>query len=429
MPLPSLRRPRSAIGACTTLFLTLFAAACDHSPSGPGSTPLQFSRTVSLPDAQSLLLTGPTRAEVRVIPGTLVARRVELEEPQRMSRPERVRSRVTAVTSGTDTATFTLELGGLQIAANGSTTLRTGDDHDPRAAVSATAPGGATSLADFVARVQAEITAGHNPTLTASRQPAASPQAPDDGTFLAASLGLDEGNNHAVIELNIAAANMVANATPPPDGFLKVLGLSLELRLADGTTQLKQENPDLENEGEFEGTVQSVDQTTQTVTLGDGTVIKVVAGTEFEAHEGADDDHLTTLAAVQDALTAGKSVKAEGRGLVTGTNPRTLDAIRIEFEVRGEEPRPPVPMEEFRDAVASVDVAGSTFTLAGGAVVTVTSDTHIFSESALTTLQAVSDALAAQHPVRAAGIAIVTSAGPPPALKAVFVKFETASTP
>ncbi|HTD69340.1 MAG TPA: hypothetical protein VK647_02710, partial [Gemmatimonadales bacterium] len=74
MPLPSFRRPGSVIGASATIFLTLFAAACDHSPSGPGSNSIQFSRTVSLPDAQSLLQTGPTRVEVRVIPGTLVAR-------------------------------------------------------------------------------------------------------------------------------------------------------------------------------------------------------------------------------------------------------------------------------------------------------------------------------------------------------------------
>src|SRR5207245_8722672 len=116
--------PRSAIGACTTLFLTLFATACDHSPSGPGSTSIQFSRTVSLPDAQSQLQTGPTRVEVRVIPGTLVARRVELEESSEMTHPEQVRSRVTAGTAGTETATFTLEGGGLQIAATGTTMMR-----------------------------------------------------------------------------------------------------------------------------------------------------------------------------------------------------------------------------------------------------------------------------------------------------------------
>lgn len=419
MPLPSLRRPRSAIGACTTLFLTLFASACDHSPSGPGSTPLQFSRTVSLPDAQSLLLTGPTRVEVRVIPGTLVARRVELEESKEMSRAEQVRSRVTAVTSGTDTATFTLEVGGIQIAANGSTTIRHGDRDGDMAR-------SATTLADFVALVQADIAAGHNPTLTATRQPPSAPQAPDDGKFLAADVRLDEGNSHSVIKLNIAAANLVTNATPPPDGFLKLLGVSLELRLADGTTTLEQENPELEGVREFEGIVQSVDQTANTVTLKDGTVIRIVAGTEFDAREGNEDDHLTSLAAVHDALTAGKTVKTEGRGLVDSTSPLTFDAIRIEFEVEGQEPPPPVMMEEFRGDVASVDVAAGTFTLAGGTgVVTVTSDTRIGADGAFHTLQEVSDALAAKHTVRAAGVGTITSAGPPIAIKALFVEFET----
>jgi hypothetical protein len=418
MLLPSLRRPRSAIGACATLFLTLFAAACDHSPNAPGSTPIQFSRTVSLPDAQSLLQTGPTRVEVQVIPGSLVARRVELEESKEMSRPEQVRSRVTAVTSGTDTATFTLEVGGLQIAANGTTMIRHGDRDGDMAQ-------SAVTLADFVTLVQADIAAGHNPTLTATRQPPSAPQAPDDGKFLAADVRLDEANSHSVIKLNIAAANLVTNATPPPDGFLKLLGVSLELRLADGTTKLKQENPELEGVREFEGIVQSVDQTANTVTLKDGTVIRIVAGTEFDAREGNEDDHLTSLAAVQDALTAGKTVKTEGRGLVDSTSPLTFDAVRIEFQVEGQEPPPPVMMEEFSDAVASVDVAGSTFTLGGGAVVTVTAETRIEVEGTLHTLQEVSDALAAHHTVRAEGLATVTSAGPPAALSALDVKFET----
>jgi hypothetical protein len=266
---------------------------------------------------------------VRVIPGTLVARRVELEDSKDMTRPEVVRSRVTGVTAGTDAATFTLELGGLQIAANGSTMIRHGDDH---------ALPSATTLADFVALVPADIAAGHNPTLSASRQPATAPQAPDDGSFLAAELKLDEGNSHSVIQLNIAAANLVTNPTPPPDGFLKLLGVSLELRLSDGTTKLKQENPELEGVREFEGLVQSVDLTAQTVTLKGGRIIRIVAGTEFDGREGDADDHLTSLAAVQDALTAGKTVKAEGRALADSTNPLTLDAIHIEFEVRGEEP-------------------------------------------------------------------------------------------
>ena len=418
MPLSSPRRPRATLRGPAALLVVLLAAGCDRMTTAPGSSSIQFSRTISLPDAHTLLQTGPTRVEVRVIPGTLVARRVELEESKEMSRPEQVRSRVTAVTSGTDTATFTLEVGGIHIAANGSTAIHHGDRDGDMAQT-------ATTLADFVALVQADIAAGHNPTLTATRQPPSAPQAPDDGKFLAADLRLEEANSHSVIQLNIAAANLTTNATPPPDGFLKLLGVSLELRLADGTTKLEQENPELEGVREFEGTVQSVDQTAKTVTLKDGTVIRIVAGTEFDAREGDEDDHLTSLAAVQDALTAGKTVETEGRGLVDSTSPLTFDAIRIEFEVEGEEPPPPVMMEEFQDAVASVDVAGSTFTLANGAVVTVTSETTIESEGDLHTLQAVSDAIAAHHTVRAEGHATVTSAGPPPALKALDVKFET----
>jgi len=47
------------------------------------------------------------------------------------------------------------------------------------------------------------------------------------------------------------------------------------------------------------------------------------------------------------------------------------------------------------------------------AVVTVTSETRIEAEGNLLTLQAVSDAIAAHHTVRAEGPATVTSAGPP----------------
>src|SRR5690348_541663 len=307
-------RSRLAVGSFTAVLLTVLAG-CDSGSTGPSASSIQFSRSISLPDAQSLLQTGPTRVEVQVIPGTLVARRVELEEPSDMSRPEQVRSRVTAVTAGTDTATFTLELGGLQIAANGSTMLRGGDDeggggggHEDVSA-SNDGGGGPMTLADFVARVQADIAAGRNPTLVATRQPPASPQAPDDGKFLAAELKLNQGNSHSVIELNIAAANLVTNATPPPDGFLKVLGVSLELRLSDGTTTLKHKNPELEGVQEFEGIVKSVDEAAQTVTLTDGTIIRIVAGTEIDGDEGEHDDHLTSLADVQAALTAGKTVK------------------------------------------------------------------------------------------------------------------------
>src|SRR5207245_4087614 len=102
----------------------------------------------------------------------------------------------------------------------------------------------------------------------------------------------------------------------------------LERRVTDGTTKHNKESPELDGVREFAGVVQSVDLAAQTVTLKDGTIIRIVAGTEFDGREGDEDDHVTGLPAVQDALTAGKTVKADGRGLVDSTNPLTIDAIR-----------------------------------------------------------------------------------------------------
>src|SRR5574342_521768 len=220
--------PSSLRAFPAALALTLVVAACDSTTSGPKSTlPAQFSTQISLPDFQNNLLTGPARVEVSVVPGTLTARRVVIEEPDQLARPGRVRSRVTAITAGPDTATLTLELGGHQImSTDGSVSGMT--------------------LADFVARIQADVAAGRSPAVNATRQPPAQPQAPDDGSFLAATLQLNEGNNHSRIELNATAANLTTNPTPPPDAFLKLLGVSLELRVSDETTKLRVETPEAE---------------------------------------------------------------------------------------------------------------------------------------------------------------------------------------
>ena len=107
--------------------------------------------------------------------------------------------------------------------------------------------------------------------------------------------------------------------------------------------------------------------------------------------------------------------------------PLTLAGLPIQYVAYWVRKLPrPVMMVEFEGLVASVDIAGSTFTVGSGAVVTVTGETRIDAEGGgLLTLQAVSDALAAQHMVRAEGHATVTSAGPPLALTALDVKFET----
>src|SRR5947208_10137543 len=79
------------------VLVVLAATACDHASTNPGSGSIQFSRSISLPDAQSLLQTGPARVDVGLIPGTLVARRVAIETTDELARPEEVRSRINAI--------------------------------------------------------------------------------------------------------------------------------------------------------------------------------------------------------------------------------------------------------------------------------------------------------------------------------------------
>jgi hypothetical protein len=335
--------PNSLRALPAALALTFALAACDSTASGPGSTlPAQFSRQISLPDFHSQLVTGPTRIEVSVIPGTLVARRVEIQAPDALARPEEIRSRITAISATGDHGTVTLELGGLQIAFDASTRFRSDDGDGGEHAVMMSDDAGGTTLTDFVARVQAELAAGRHPAVKARRAAPATPQAPGDASFLAAALRLDEENTHSRISLNVTDANLVTNPTSPPDATLRVLGVSIELRVTEGTTSLQAEHPDLEGQREFEGIVQSVDATAKRVTLMGGTVIRLSGGTTVEAKEGeGEDDHLASLADVQAALAAGRAVKAQGEGLVASTTPLTIDAVEIEFEAREVEAQQP----------------------------------------------------------------------------------------
>jgi hypothetical protein len=410
--------PGVTLGASVSLMLALLVTGCDNSSTAPSRvTPVQFSTIISFPDLQTHL-TGPARVQVRMIPGGLVARAVRLKGGDQLTRPELIRGRVTAISGSGDNGSLTLELGGLKIDFTSTTKFRPDGDRDETPAM---------TLADFVTRVQAELTAGRHAAVQARRAAPATPQAPGDAGFTATELTLDDEADHAVIDLNITGDNLIKNQTPPPDGWLKVLGLMIELRVADGTTKLSADTPEAEGEDEFEGVVQSVDATAGTVTLKSGTVINIVTGTEIEAKEGDADDRLASLADVQAALTAGKTVKAEGEGLAKAGTPPTIDAIKIEFEVVGADERPsepPVVVAEFEDTVASVDVANAHFTLGNGTVVNVTDHTVIASEHGLLSLKAVSDTLAAHVRVRAEGRASIDAGGPPPTLTAFWVRFE-----
>ncbi|HXF95316.1 MAG TPA: DUF5666 domain-containing protein, partial [Gemmatimonadales bacterium] len=291
--------------------------------TGPTSSP-QFSREISLPQFEQTLTQGPARVEIELTATGLVAREIEIKEPAEMADEEEIESRITAIAVNGSEGVLTLALGGLQVRFTAATEFEA-EDAD-------------LSFGDFVARVEAALAAGREPAVEAERPPAAVPQAPDDPGFLAAELDLDDEADEPEIELNVDGDNLAscaALAQPPAGcvGAVRVLGLAIAI--VQGVTELQAEVDDAEGEAEFEGLVRSVDVAGGSVTLENGTVIRIVPGTDFET-EGGDDDQLRSLAEVAEALAAGRFVEADGKGVVEATAPLPIVAIEIEFELEDE---------------------------------------------------------------------------------------------
>ena len=398
--------------------VTLFG--CDSQRStGPAGSP-QFSRAVTLPGFDSLLGAGPARVKIWLMPGTLVARRVVVKQAEQLTRSERIDGRVTAIAASATKDTLSLALGDVKIVVTTDTKFtgqhEEGDDDDNHPP--------AVSLAEFTMRVQHALAAGRHPAIEARRPAPATPQAPGDASFTAAVVRLDDEADRPSIEMNVTSANVLANASPPPDAWLQVLGQKIELRVSDGTTRIKQETPETEGELRFGGIVASVDVGGNKVTLADGTILRFVAGSEIEQADDRDDPTLATLADVQSALSAGDSVVARGEGLLETATPRTIDVIQVRFRIKETAPEPEHEGVEFADSVTAADSVAATFTLGSGALVKVTAHTMIAPFGDLHTLGDVVRALVGHQRVKAEGFAIVESIGPPKVLDAIGVEFE-----
>ena len=370
---------------------------------GGGTLPTQFAQTITLPELDSLLGDGPARVEIKLVNGSLVAREVEVKESQDMASREKVESRITAIDPA---GNVTLALGGLVVDFDGATELEAEN-------------GQHLTMAEFTTRIMDALAAGTNPAVEAKRSPAAMPQDPDDATFLATRIELNDEADEDKIEINVDSDNFANTMTPPPDAILTVLNLPIELDVTGGVTTIESEVDDDTPEAEFDGLVDSVSGSS--FTLADGTVVDIVDDTEID--QGDDSDELSSLAEVEQALAAGLLVEAEGAGVVTGSNPLTIAASEVEFEIEDNEDDLPGAVE-FDDRVSSVDLPGRSLTLANGKIVQVADDSLIDPSGDLLTLQAADSAVQAGRKVKAEGGADLVDAGPPMVLNALGIKIE-----
>lgn len=312
-------------------------AAC-ASPSDQGANRPLFSRRITFDEFNRTLTTGAARLEIELQPlvagAPAVAREVEIQQAEDVTDEESVEAAAVRFEGLETSATVcrgTIVLApSFTVTFDGVTTQFEGEQDED------------LTCAQFVERVQAALTAGASPVVEAERPAPAEPQAPNAPAFAAGELKLedDDDDDQPEVEINVDADNLLACSTlaSPPAGCVGVLQvLNVSIALVEGT-ELESEikNEDMEDV-DFEGVVTAVARegascTLGSVTLEDGTVVRLVAETELKNSSG-DDKQLDDLCAVETALaTPGAVVEADGKGLVSGASPRTILASEVEFE-------------------------------------------------------------------------------------------------
>jgi hypothetical protein len=295
----------------TAMATATAAAACSSEarlPSDPeGSANASAAATVD----SALGSGGVSRIEIELFPGELVAREVHVEVDDA---EEKIVSGVTAIDPAQ--GTLTLELGELTISYDAGTRFRTESESQE-------------SRETWEAQVQGEIAAGRRPLVEARRNPAGAPQSPDDPSFTATDLRLENETGEPKIEIYVDGDNLVGGDAS--EVVLRVLALSITVndRTRLGPDDGGGAGQPSGTSVEFEMGVAAVDAAAGTLTLSNGTVVRVTAGTAISP-EG----DLMTLESTAAAVSEGRPVRAEGRGAVESSgSPVVIVASNLKIEV------------------------------------------------------------------------------------------------
>jgi Domain of unknown function (DUF5666) len=374
-------------------------AACGLSEVlGPEPEALDsFVQTLDVQSFQALVVQSKAQVDVKLLPGGLTASELSVS-PSAASDEERIQSRVVSIEASAGVGTVRIMLGDLGISFDQNTRFWFGDDQ--------------VEFEAFLAEVNGAIGDGFEPAIVAERPVPSAAQAPDDGSFLASDIVLDGGGDgNARLRLEIDADNLQWVADPAegePDGWLNVLGISIQLRVSDGTTEIESNDHDFEDVEEFEGRVAAVQLDALSFTLINGTTVRLVDRTEVDDRE---DRFITSLVGVAVALENGLEVVAWGKGAVESEDPAVLIALKVGFLAReSDEPE----LEDFEGLVASADAGSGSFSLGDGVVVRIVDRTEVlaYDDDSPATLAALEEAIANGREVVAWGVGEVESEDP-----------------
>ncbi len=382
------RTARRVLAAAPWLGMAAGVSACDDSqivgPEVFGEV-VEFAQEIPVAQLETVLGTSAVRLEIVLGEEGLVAREVEAKAPDALGEPEKIQSRVANLSVSDGGSVLTFELGDVAVGFDSETSLRNSEGHE-------------MGFENFVAHINEALASDVPISVRAKRLPPDAPQHPDDAAFTAMELRLQNDAIERGIELNVDGDNFETNDAPPPDGWIRVLGLAIEVRASEGLTKIQHQRDDLQH-ADFEGMVASVNLDRHEFVLANHTVVKLIDISKIKFEDG-DRHRLPSLAAVDEALRAGKKVFTAGEGVVEREDPLTIIASHVVFEVE-------IPVEDFWGLVESVSLDANSATLASGIVVRIDVHTKIRFEEGdrmrLPSLEAVAEALEAGEQVFAAG--------------------------
>jgi hypothetical protein len=362
--------------------------------------PIQLSSEITLDDFQQALTDGAARVGIGLVGDGMVAQRIVLSQPEAKAEAEAIESQIVGMEISGDDGMLTLMLDGFQVTFGRETRFTAGKNE--------------LAFEHFQAEVTGALNAGFEPASRATRPAPDQPQDPAVATFFAHELKLLERGEGPWMSINVDEDNLQVNAgrqDGEPDGFLNVLGMSVELRVSDGITELVTKETNISDAVEFEGVVASVDLTEGTFTFSDGTLVRLVEETQIL--ETDREIQLLSLEAVWEALEANHKVVAWGGGELESKQPRVIVALELRFAIHGDDGGK--KLVEFEGYVTSVNEGEGYFVLTNGTKVRVTEHTVLVDKGdgeSLMSLGAVAEALPAGRQVFAYGAAEVESAEP-----------------
>lgn len=306
---PSFRR----LAALAALASSAALGACGADLSAPNTGGSTFSQVMNVAQFDSTLGSGTTRLEIKLVPGSLVAREVHVESDDA---EEKITSQVSAIDPVA--GTVTLALGGMVVNYGSATRFRT----PSRSKV---------SRSEWETTIANAISAGQQPPIEARRNQLAAPQAPTDGAFAATDLRLQDRTDEPAIEAYVDGDNMQPVAAPPPMAILTVFNLPIEITTRTSISLHSPGGTVPSGTVEFQGAVTAADPAAGTLTLAGGTVV-AIGGISFDPQ-----GDLFDLDAVAAAVAAGKTVRAEGRGTaqsagVLTAGVLTAESIKVEVD-------------------------------------------------------------------------------------------------